>query len=198
MAGHRNAGIVCYPPSSEQNLVQSFCPWWLSPLADFSNTDSRPILSFHAGFHDKRYHDEPICLCLAAFSWRPGLGPDTPHTFCLLGVLLSICSLGASLGNVDGNPAQHHWHQNLSFQWKGYAPHPILDYRRLWDIFLLQTPYCRLFISENTFVFFDYPQSPVQFFADYLAMMGLWIFLSHNICKCFRRFTTPKGGKINQ
>ncbi len=51
---------------------------------------------------------------------------------------------------------------------------------------------------KNTFVFFDYPQSPIQFFADYLAMMGLWIFLSHNICHCFRRFTTPKGGRINQ
>lgn len=34
-------------------------------------------------------------------------------------------------------------------------------------------------LLENLFVFFDYEQSALSFFTDYLAMMGLWIFIAH-------------------
>lgn len=34
-------------------------------------------------------------------------------------------------------------------------------------------------LLQNAFVFFDYGQSALSFFLDYLAMMGLWIFAAH-------------------
>lgn len=37
------------------------------------------------------------------------------------------------------------------------------------------------------FVFFDYSQSPVRFFLDYLAMMGLFVFLTYGAVKLLRR-----------
>lgn len=36
------------------------------------------------------------------------------------------------------------------------------------------------------FVFFDYSQSPVRFFVDYLAMMGLFVFLAYGAVKLLR------------
>lgn len=36
------------------------------------------------------------------------------------------------------------------------------------------------------FVFFDYSQSPLWFFADHLAMMGLFVFLTYGVVKLLR------------
>lgn len=42
---------------------------------------------------------------------------------------------------------------------------------------------------RTMFVFFDYEQPPLQFLAEYLAMMGLWIFLAHYLRKLLRAGT---------
>lgn len=34
-------------------------------------------------------------------------------------------------------------------------------------------------LLQNQFVFFDFEQSALSFFTDYLAMMGLWVFAAH-------------------
>lgn len=41
-------------------------------------------------------------------------------------------------------------------------------------------------LLENLFVFFDYEQSALSFFTDYLAMMGMWIFIAHYAGKLAR------------
>lgn len=41
-------------------------------------------------------------------------------------------------------------------------------------------------LLQNQFVFFDFEQSALSFFADYLAMMGLWIFAAHYAGKLAR------------
>lgn len=40
---------------------------------------------------------------------------------------------------------------------------------------------------ENQYVFFDYEQSAISFFADYLAMMGLCVCISHYIAKLMQK-----------
>ena len=45
---------------------------------------------------------------------------------------------------------------------------------------------------RTMFVFFDYEQPPLQFLAEYLAMMGLWIFLAHYV----NQFIRKHGGKL--
>ena len=58
-------------------------------------------------------------------------------------------------------------------------------------------------IWRSMFVFFDYEQPPLQFLGEYLAMMGLWIFLVHYAVRLLqkRRIHTVKtppgeqGGK---
>lgn len=42
---------------------------------------------------------------------------------------------------------------------------------------------------KSMFVFFDYEQSPMQFMAEYLAMMGLWMFFAYYIGKLLRKRT---------
>lgn len=51
---------------------------------------------------------------------------------------------------------------------------------------------------QNQFVFFDYEQSAWSFFCDYLAIMGLWIFVAHYMAALARRHTgfCKNGGTI--
>jgi hypothetical protein len=46
---------------------------------------------------------------------------------------------------------------------------------------------------RKLFVFFDYDQSAISFFADYLAMMGLCVFLAHYGTKLTRKLSSGKG-----
>lgn len=52
-----------------------------------------------------------------------------------------------------------------------FARHRIADY---------------LFLRSQ-FVFFDFEQPPLQFFGEYLAMMGLWIFLSYYLGRLLQK-----------
>ena len=40
---------------------------------------------------------------------------------------------------------------------------------------------------KNEFVFLDYDESPILFYIDYLALMGLCVFVSHYASKLFRK-----------
>lgn len=44
---------------------------------------------------------------------------------------------------------------------------------------------------RSMFVFFDYEQPPMQFLAEYLAMMGLWMFCAHYIGRLLQKRTAP-------
>ena len=48
---------------------------------------------------------------------------------------------------------------------------------------------------RTMFVFFDYEQPPLQFLAEYLAMMGLWIFLAHYLGNLLRAGTQAHSVK---
>ena len=48
---------------------------------------------------------------------------------------------------------------------------------------------------RTMFVFFDYEQPPLQFLAEYLAMMGLWVFLAHYLGKLLRAGTQAHSVK---
>lgn len=48
---------------------------------------------------------------------------------------------------------------------------------------------------RTMFVFFDYQQPPLQFLAEYLAMMGLWIFLAHYGSKLLKRKRAERGNR---
>lgn len=40
---------------------------------------------------------------------------------------------------------------------------------------------------KNQFVFFDFEQNAVSVFAEYVAMMGFWIFIGHYMAKAFKK-----------
>ena len=42
-------------------------------------------------------------------------------------------------------------------------------------------------LLRSEFVFLDYEEPKLKFFLDYLALMGLCIFIAHYIAKLFRR-----------
>lgn len=48
---------------------------------------------------------------------------------------------------------------------------------------------------RSMFVFFDYEQPPVQFLAEYLAMMGLWMFFAYYIGKRLQKHTASAQRK---
>ena len=47
-------------------------------------------------------------------------------------------------------------------------------------------------ILQTHFVFFDFSEPIPLFYLDYLAIMGLFIFLAHTAAKLLRH---PKGGR---
>lgn len=47
-------------------------------------------------------------------------------------------------------------------------------------------------LLKNQFVFFDFEQSAVSVFAEYVAMMGLWLFVSFYAIKGIRKITSLK------
>lgn len=48
---------------------------------------------------------------------------------------------------------------------------------------------------RSMFVFLDYEQPPMQFLAEYLAMMGLWIFFAYYTGKLLQKRTAPAKRK---
>lgn len=56
---------------------------------------------------------------------------------------------------------------------------------RIWTYMLLLTQ----------FVFFDYEQPAALFFADYLAMMGFFVFLAYYVAKLIQKHSTRKNSK---
>lgn len=44
---------------------------------------------------------------------------------------------------------------------------------------------------RSIFVFFDFEQPPIQFFAEYIAMMGLWICVAYYLSLAVRKLTRP-------
>ena len=55
-----------------------------------------------------------------------------------------------------------------------------------------------MFLKQE-FVFFDFEQSAVSVFAEYISMMGLWIFVSFYAVKGIRRLTWPNDiTKLNK
>ena len=51
-----------------------------------------------------------------------------------------------------------------------------------------------MFLKQE-FVFFDFEQSVVSIFAEYIAMMGLWVFISFYAVKGIRKITSLKKGR---
>ena len=49
--------------------------------------------------------------------------------------------------------------------------------------------------QRSQFVFFDMEQPLVLFFAEYLAMMGLWACLAYYLSRALQRLSTGKEGK---
>lgn len=49
--------------------------------------------------------------------------------------------------------------------------------------------------QRSQFVFFDMEQPLVLFFAEYLAMMGLWVCLAYYLSRALQRLSTGKEGK---
>lgn len=50
-------------------------------------------------------------------------------------------------------------------------------------------------LLRSEFVFLDYGEPAIRFYLDYLALMGLCIFVSHNISKLCRSVAGSKGAK---
>ena len=46
--------------------------------------------------------------------------------------------------------------------------------------------------------FFDYSEPPILFFIDYLAIMGLFVFLTYYICKLIRRYSGRKNKNVER
>lgn len=82
-------------------------------------------------------------------------------------------------------------------------PHPSIWLERFMAIFIAgYGAYC--FHKENIlsymflkqeFVFFDFQQSAVSVFAEYITMMGLWVFISFYTVKGLRKITSQSRRK---
>lgn len=53
---------------------------------------------------------------------------------------------------------------------------------------------CTCLLLKTEFVFLDYSESKILFYIDYLALMGLCVFIAHSIAKLCRRLQSEKGG----
>ena len=55
-------------------------------------------------------------------------------------------------------------------------------------------------LLQNEFVFLDYDEPKLLFYLDYLAMMGLFVFIAHYLTKALKKLSAPKarGGKRNE
>ncbi|MNC22461.1 hypothetical protein D3C75_704630 [compost metagenome] len=51
---------------------------------------------------------------------------------------------------------------------------------------------------KNTFIFFDFDRSPILFFAEYLAMMGLWVYIAYYGARSMMRHSTPTKRKAEK
>jgi hypothetical protein len=54
---------------------------------------------------------------------------------------------------------------------------------------LIKTDVVSYMFLRSMFVFFDFEQPLLLFFADYLSMMGLWVFIGHYSAKVLLRIS---------
>lgn len=57
---------------------------------------------------------------------------------------------------------------------------------------LVKRDFLTYMLLKSEFVFLDYSESPVLFYLDYIAVMGLCIFVAHYIAKLFRKIQGRK------
>ena len=48
-------------------------------------------------------------------------------------------------------------------------------------------------LLQNEFVFLDYDEPKLLFYLDYLAMMGLFVFIAHYLTKALKKLSAPKA-----
>lgn len=59
---------------------------------------------------------------------------------------------------------------------------------------LIKRDFPTYLLLKNEFVFWDYSESILKFYFDYVALMGLCIFVSYYLSKLFRKISRRKSG----
>lgn len=99
-----------------------------------------------------------------------------------------------------------HWNVLINFVLKRFpAKQPSVIYSLMFFLLglvvssfglvaLIKRDFPTYLLLKNEFVFWDYSESILRFYFDYVALMGLCIFVSHYLSKLFRKIGRQKSG----
>lgn len=117
------------------------------------------------------------CFHVSPCSRRSKLGPYFAPALFLLGIRPDEFASRLSLEHADRNGKKAvsyfvaYAYMDISGSCCGNSG--------LWSFCFYKTENWQLYAPENEFVFFDFAEPLVFFFLDYLAVMGLFVFLGH-------------------
>lgn len=131
--------------------------------------------------------DVPLCVCFLPSVGGYGVGPAAAHSRRILGIYSSEPAFGTALEYDFGLVPKGDGTQRPC---KG-AQRPCvcrgLRRRRIWRVGLVRRDFPTYLFLKSEFVFLDYGESKFLFYIDYLALMGLCIFIAHYGAKAIRK-----------
>ena len=142
-------------------------------------TDGLRVVDFYhdVGFYDQRHADFATGICFSSHQRRAQLWTCAPYAMCILGIGVSVFPPWHSLEYDDGNGSQivpgNIQSPRVTAAYFGLAVAVYGAYA-----FVKRSIPSYLFLRTQ-FVFFDYEEPLVFFFLDYLAIMGLFVFIGH-------------------
>ena len=194
MVRRRDVCFVDCSPYLEPKLVQSFMQRKIYTCADHTGTHQYRYAFFHAGVDDKWSDSVKRGFCFSVDFGRCGVCSLPACGFCLLG----ICADGFSswlalilgivrnvVGIVPSKPMCFLLRMAAVFI-AGYGVYALGKNQILSYLFL-----------TTQFVFFDFEKPVWLFFAEYMAIMGLFVFLAYYLSKGFKSRTkeSVKSGR---
>ena len=172
----------------EPELVQPSFQRKIYACTHFSDRDKLCCVTFHARFNGKRDHTFQRSFCFPADSRRDRSGKAITCAFRILG----ICADGsASRPALEYDPG----HGAQSCRTGFFKPLRIL--LRIAAVLVagygfyafLKNQFLSYMFLTSSFVFFDFERPVLLFFTEYLAIMGLFIFLAHYASRGIQKLT---------
>lgn len=188
--------------------VPSFCPPSYSEREFWQGHSKRKIQSgtrradgacrfdtlYDDRFYGERRYPFPVCACFSAYKRRAFFGEKSAYDLRLLGICADVGSSWVSLEHDAGNGKE---------TFSGIVCGAEVDRAYSGDVisgygiyaFIKRDIGDYMFLRSH-FVFFDYEEPPLFFYMDYIAVMGLFIFLGYYICAGLRMIGRERKTKV--
>ena len=187
MVGHRYVCAVHPTPYPEPPLEPKSLEKEIHPLSSLADCAGSFDPDFHAGLHGQRDHPIPPCSGVSTRLRKLVLSPDSTYALRILGIRADVSPPWPALEH-HACYGRENGEKSLCTAHMGTPRRRMLDCC-LWSVCLCPAGGWTLHDLAGSVCFFDFSELLILFLLDYMAIMGLFVFIGHYLAKTL---THPK------